>query len=207
MAVFLINGEKEILKKMAKDKDNKKAQEDLEMENQQVENTDEQEQKESEQKAEQKEEAKDPIEELNQKYNELNDKYLRLYSDFDNFRKRTIKEKGELISSASSGIMKELLSVLDDFERAMENNENSEDPASIKEGFTLIYNKFKNTLTQKGLKPMESKGGKFDLDLHEAITNVPAQDEDDKGKVIDVIEKGYFLNDKVLRYAKVVVGQ
>jgi molecular chaperone GrpE len=189
---------------MAKDKNIKNDQEHAEETVNQQENNAEENTEETEEK-EQKEQ--DPIEELNQKYNELNDKYLRLYSDFDNFRKRTIKEKGDLISSASRDILKDLLPVLDDFERAMENNENAEDPASIKEGFTLIYNKFKNTLTQKGLKPMESKGEKFDLDLHEAITNVPAQDEEDKGKVIDVIEKGYFLNDKVLRYAKVVVGQ
>jgi molecular chaperone GrpE len=186
---------------MAKDKETKNEQEHTEETvDQQLDNTEET-------TKEQDQKEQDPIEELNQKYNDLNDKYLRLYSDFDNFRKRTIKEKGELISSASTDILKDLLAVLDDFERAIENNENAEDPASIKEGFTLIYNKFKNTLTQKGLKPMESKGEKFNLDLHEAITNVPAQDEDDKGKVIDVIEKGYFLNDKVLRYAKVVVGQ
>lgn len=149
----------------------------------------------------------DPVQELEKKYNELNDKYLRLYSDFDNFRKRTIKEKGDLISSASGDLMKDLLGVLDDFERAIHSNENSEDPEALKEGFQLIYNKFKNILTQKGLKPMESKGDFFDIDHHEAVTNIPAQEEDDKGKVMDVIEKGYFLNDKVLRYAKVVVGQ
>ncbi|MGM0477724.1 MAG: nucleotide exchange factor GrpE [Bacteroidota bacterium] len=154
-----------------------------------------------------KTEEKDPIQELESKYNELNDKYLRLYSDFDNFRKRTIKEKGELISSASGEIMKDLLAVLDDFERALESNATSEDPANMKEGFELIYNKFKNILTSKGLEPMDSKGKPFDLDHHEAVTNIPAQEEEDKGKVMDVIEKGYFLNDKVLRYAKVVVGQ
>jgi molecular chaperone GrpE len=155
----------------------------------------------------QNQEEIDPEEVFTIKYNELNDKYLRLYSDFDNYRKRTIKEKGDLISSAGRDVMKDLLSVLDDFERAIESNENSEDPESIKEGVQLIYNKFKNTLTQKGLEPMESKGEKFDIDHHEAITNIPAQNDEDKGKVMDVIEKGYFLNDKVLRYAKVVVGQ
>jgi molecular chaperone GrpE len=156
---------------------------------------------------EQDQHQEDPVEALDQKYNELNDKYLRLYSDFDNFRKRTIKEKGDLISSASGGLMKDLLGVLDDFERAIQSNENSEDPESLKEGFELIHNKFKNILTQKGLKPMDSKGDHFDIDLHEAITNIPAQNKGDKGKVMDVIEKGYYLNDKVLRYAKVVVGQ
>lgn len=155
----------------------------------------------------QENQPQDAAQEWESKYNELNDKYLRLYSDFDNYRKRTIKEKGDLISSASGDIMKDLLSVLDDFERAIQSSEQSDDPDALKEGFQLIYNKFKNTLTAKGLKPMDSKGEVFDIDLHEAVTNIPAQEDADKGKVMDVIEKGYFLNDKVLRYAKVVVGQ
>ncbi|MDX1651864.1 MAG: nucleotide exchange factor GrpE [Brumimicrobium sp.] len=142
-----------------------------------------------------------------QRYNELNDKYLRLYSDFDNYRKRTIKEKSELISSAGAGVMKDMLSVLDDFERAIASNEKTQDPEVLKEGFQLIYNKFKNILTAKGLQPMDSFGKPFDLDHHEAITNIPAPSEEQKGKVVDVLEKGYFLNDKVLRYAKVVVGK
>ncbi len=163
--------------------------------------------KEQQDQQDQPKEELDPIKELESKYNELNDKYLRLYSDFDNFRKRTIKEKGELISSASGEIIKDLLAVLDDFERALESNASSEDEAGMKEGFELIYNKFKNILASKGVKPMNSKGEPFDLDHHEAVTNIPAENEEDKGKVMDVIEKGYFLNDKVLRYAKVVVGQ
>ena len=146
-------------------------------------------------------------EELQIKFNELNDKYLRLYSDFENFRKRTIKEKSQLISSASSNVLADLLPILDDFERAIEHNIDVDDTSSIKEGFLLIYNKFKNTLEGKGLKPMESKGDVFDIDHHEAVTNIPVEDDDQKGKVVDVIEKGYYLNDKVLRYAKVVVGQ
>ncbi|PWH85389.1 nucleotide exchange factor GrpE [Brumimicrobium oceani] len=136
----------------------------------------------------------------------LNDKYLRLYSDFENFRKRTIKEKGDLISNASEGVVKDMLAILDDFERAIENNQTSDDADAIKQGFQLIYNKFSNILTAKGLKAMDSKGETFDIDHHEAITNIPA-DKKMKGKVVDVVEKGYFLNDKVLRYAKVVVGQ
>lgn len=142
-----------------------------------------------------------------QKMGELNDKYLRLYSDFENFRRRTSKEKLEIISNANGDVLKDLLAVVDDFERAIYNNENSSDADSIKEGFQLIYNKFINILATKGLKPMESVGMKFDLDQHEAITNIPVQEEAQKGTVIDVVEKGYFLNDKVLRYAKVVVGQ
>jgi|SRR5690554_237044 len=145
-------------------------------------------------------------EQLEVKLTELNDKYLRLYSDFENFRKRTIKEKGDLIMNASEGVVKDMLPILDDFERAIENNVNSNDPDSIKEGFQLIYNKFSNVLLAKGLKAMDSKGEVFDIDHHEAITNIPV-DKKQKGKVVDVVEKGYFLNDKVIRYAKVVVGQ
>ncbi len=144
---------------------------------------------------------------LEDKFNELNDKYLRLYSDFDNFRKRTIKEKADLISNANAGVLKDLLTVLDDFERAIQSNESTEDVNGLKEGFHLIYNKFNGILISKGLKPMDSKGTPFDLDLHEAITNVPVEKEEEKGKVIDVVEKGYYLHEKVIRYAKVVVGQ
>ncbi|MDG0973025.1 MAG: nucleotide exchange factor GrpE [Crocinitomicaceae bacterium] len=144
---------------------------------------------------------------MEDKFNELNDKYLRLYSDFDNFRKRTIKEKADLISNANAGVLKDLLTVLDDFERAIQSNENTEDVNGLKEGFQLIYNKFNGILASKGLKPMESKGTPFDLDLHEAITNVPVEKEEEKGKVIDVVEKGYYLHEKVIRYAKVIVGQ
>lgn len=142
-----------------------------------------------------------------EKYAELNDKFLRLYSEFDNYRKRTNKEKVELISTANAGILKDLIPVLDDFERAIVNNETAEDLAVVKEGFNLIYTKFKATLEQKGLKPMASKGEVFDSELHEAIANIPAPSEDLKGKVIDDVEKGYFLHEKVVRYAKVVVGQ
>ncbi len=137
----------------------------------------------------------------------LNDKYLRLYSDFDNFRKRTIKEKADIIGAASSDLMKELLPIIDDFERAIVNNENSDDVDGLKEGFKLIYNKTLNALKSKGLEWIDSKGKVFDPEVHEAITNIPAPSEDLKGKVVDVIEKGYNLKGKPLRYAKVVVGQ
>ena len=148
-----------------------------------------------------------PLEEMTEKYNALNDKYLRLYSDFENFRKRTQKEKADLISNAGAGVIKDLLAVVDDFERAIKNNESSEDSSGLKEGFQLIHNKFKKILEQKGVKEMEAKGKPFDYDLHEAVTKIPAPTSDDKGKVIDVIEEGYYLNDKVLRFAKVVVGE
>lgn len=138
---------------------------------------------------------------------ELNNKYVRLYSDFDNFRKRTIKEKADIISTANGGLMSDLLGVLDDFERAIANNEKVEDAESLREGFKLIYNKFSTTLKNKGLEAMDCKGDVFDGDLHEAVTNIPAPTEEDKGKIVDVIERGYNLKGKVLRYAKVVVGQ
>ncbi len=143
---------------------------------------------------------------LQEKYNELNDRFLRLYSEFDNFRKRTAREKLELVKTASEDLIIGLLPVLDDFERALKAFEDHHaDPELIK-GVELIYNKFYNTLKQKGLKPMDSMGTEFNTDWHEALTKIPAPSEDMKGKVVDVIQKGYLLNDKVIRYAQVVVG-
>ncbi|MEA5459785.1 nucleotide exchange factor GrpE [Arcicella sp. LKC2W] len=133
---------------------------------------------------------------------ELKDKYLRLYSDFDNFRKRTAKEKLEMIQSASEKVIVDILPVIDDIERATANAQEGE----ISEGVHLIFNKLSNTLSSKGLKPMDAKGEVFNADIHEAITQFPAPTEDDKGKVFDVVEKGYYLNDKVIRFAKVVVA-
>jgi molecular chaperone GrpE len=144
---------------------------------------------------------------MEDKYAELNDKFVRLYSEFDNYRKRTNKEKLDLISTASAGVIKDLVSILDDFERAIANNEAAEDIQGVKEGFHLIFNKFKNTLETKGLKQMVAKGETFDSELHEAIANIPAPTEELKGKIVDDVEKGYYLHDKVIRYAKVVVGQ
>ena len=117
------------------------------------------------------------------------------------------KEKIDLISTASAGVIKDLVSILDDFERAIANNETAEDIQIVKEGFQLIYNKFKNTLETKGLKQMIAKGETFDSEMHEAIANIPAPSEELKGKIVDDVEKGYYLHDKVIRYAKVVVGQ
>jgi len=135
-----------------------------------------------------------------------NDKYLRLYAEFDNFRRRTIKEREEARKMEGKDVIVSLLPVLDDFERALRSMENATDPAPVKEGITLVQNKLKNILSQKGLKGMESIGNPFDPELHEAITNIPAPTEEWKGKVIDEMEKGYFLNDKVVRFAKVIVG-
>ncbi len=137
----------------------------------------------------------------------LNDKYLRLYSEFDNYRKRTAKEKIDIITSASEGVIKDLLAIVDDFERAIESNANVEDADALKEGFHLIYNKFYKTLESKGLKKVEAKGESFNADIHEALTNIPAPSEDLKGKVVDVVETGYAIGEKIIRYPKVVVGQ
>ena len=157
-------------------------------------------------------ETKDTIEEneeqtAEQRYAELNDKYIRIHAEFDNYRKRTNKEKVDIINTANAGMMRDLLSVIDDFQRAQANNENAEEIESVKEGFNLIYNKFKTILEGKGLKEMKADGEVFDSELHEAIANIPAPKKKDKGKVIEAVEKGYYLNDKVIRYAKVVVGQ
>lgn len=140
------------------------------------------------------------------KYNEINDKFLRLYSEFDNFRKRTTKERIDLIKTAGSETIAALLPVIDDFERALNAMHDAGESDSIKEGIDLIYNKLKSILNSKGLVAMEAVGKEFDADLHEAITKIPAPDETMKGKVIDEVEKGYLLGEKVIRYAKVVVG-
>ena len=142
-----------------------------------------------------------------EKYAELNDRYLRLHAEFDNFRKRTYKERIELTATANKDVLLNLLPVMDNFERAIVTNEKSEDVAAMKEGFHLIYTMFKGILDSKGLKPMESTGLPFNVDFHEAITEFPAPTEEQKNTVIDTMEKGYLLNDNVIRYAKVVVGK
>ena len=148
----------------------------------------------------------DPLEAAKQEVAELKDKYLRLYADFENFRRRTSKEKLELLSNASADVVKLVLPVVDDFERAKVSFDSSTDIEALKEGVDLIYIKLYKTLESKGLKPIEAKGATFDVELHESIAQFPAPSEDLKGKVIDEIEKGYYLNDKVIRYAKVIVG-
>ncbi len=153
-----------------------------------------------------KDKAEKEIEALEEKSQELNDKYLRLYSEFDNYRKRTQKERLELLKNASQDIITELLPVLDDFDRAMKSFSVGQNNEESLKGIELIYNKLLNLLTQKGLEPMNAMGKDFDTDFHEAITNIPAADESQKGKVVDVIQKGYLLNGKIIRFAKVVVG-
>lgn len=141
----------------------------------------------------------DKLQEMGEKLATLNDKYLRLYSEYENYRKRTNLEKADLLINGSREMMKAILPVIDDFERALA-------VKSDDEGVQLIYNKMMKILEQKGLKAMEAKGEKFDESMHEAVTQIPAPAPEQKGMVIDVVEKGYYLNDKVLRYAKVVVA-
>lgn len=147
------------------------------------------------------------IEQLKAEKAELNDRFLRLFSEFDNYKKRVSKEKLDLISTASEKVLVSLLPVIDDFERAIAANEKADNINSIKEGFNLIYNKLVQMMKRFDVEEIQAKGEEFNTDFHEAVTHFPAQNEEDKGKVIDVTEKGYKLKDKVIRYAKVVVGQ
>lgn len=146
------------------------------------------------------------IEKLQDQVAELNDRYLRQVAEFDNFRRRTAKERMELIQTAGKDVITDLLVVLDDSERAQKQLETTGDVSQIKEGVQLVFSKLRNTLAAKGLKPMEAKGTEFNPDLHEAITEIDAGAEW-RGKVVDEIEKGYYLNDKIIRFAKVVVGK
>ncbi len=137
----------------------------------------------------------------------LTEKYKRLYADFENFRRQSAKAKTELLSVASKDVIVKLLPVLDDFERAMKANENVEDPTTLRQGFELIYSILKRNLESEGLKAFDSTGEPFNTEFHDAVTKFPAPDESLKNKVIDTLEKGYTLNDRVIRYAKVVVGE
>lgn len=200
---------------MSKDK-KELEEEQVDTENQTTESLDETPVEESEQKKDGKkhrdkhdkhaskhDEQTEKLQELGEKLAETNDKYVRLYSEYENYRKRTNSEKAELIINGSKDTIKAILPVVDDMERALQAMSDEE---SAKEGVQLIYNKLMNILGQKGLKAIEAKGEKFDENLHEAVTQFPAADESMKGMVVDVVEKGYYLNDKVLRYAKVVVA-
>ncbi len=138
---------------------------------------------------------------------EMKDKYLRLYSEFDNFRKRTQKEKVAFFKTANESLLLELIGTSDDFERGIKANEETEDASAVKEGVAMIFDKFSKMLKSKGLEPINATGKEFDTELHEAITQIPAPSKKMIGKVIDEVEKGYFLGDKVLRYSKVVIGQ
>lgn len=146
------------------------------------------------------------INELNVKLAEANDKFLRLYSEFDNYRKRTSKERIELSKTASEDLIVSLLPIIDDFERALKAIEATEENKNLREGVELIYNKMLGILSQKGLKAMESIGKEFNSEIHEAIAQVPSENEENKGKIFDEVVKGYYLHEKVIRHAKVVVS-
>ena len=152
-------------------------------------------------------EEESEIEKLSQEIQEQKDKYLRLFAEFDNYRRRTAKESVELRQTAGKEVVISLLDVLDDSERAEKQLENSGDLKQFSEGALLIFNKLKKILEARGLKPMESLNTEFDVEKHEAITEIPAPDKKQRGKVIDEIQKGYYLNDKIIRFAKVVVGK
>ncbi|MFA7107237.1 MAG: nucleotide exchange factor GrpE [Candidatus Izemoplasmatales bacterium] len=151
--------------------------------------------------------AKQQLVESNAKAAEIHDKYIRLYSEFDNFRKRTQKEKLDIIMHASEDVILNLLPVIDDLERALANIDDSEEMMAVKEGITLIYQKVIRLLQQKGLKPIEAKEKIFDTDFHEAITIIPLPEGVEPNSVIEEVEKGYMLNDKVIRYSKVVIAK
>ncbi|GAB3197927.1 molecular chaperone GrpE [Pontibacter aydingkolensis] len=186
------------------EKDTKKAQENEELQDQPV-NAEANEQEE--------EQTQDETAETTQEDNtaielaEMKDKFVRLMAEFENFRRRTAKERQELLKTASQDVMVELLPVLDDMERARQSMESTKDVDAMLQGLELVFHKLKHVTQQKGLKPMMLQAGDdFDPDMHEAVTQIPAPSEELKGKIVDVIEKGYTLNDKVIRFAKVIIG-
>ena len=152
--------------------------------------------------------ANDPLQEKEEELAAAKDKYLRLYAEFENYRRRTSKERLDLVKTANEELILDLLSVVDDLERSLQIFEDKEEVAPMYEGIKLVHQKFSKVLTQKGLKPMEiGPGSDFDSEYHEAVAQTPAPEDKFKGKIVDVVEKGYFLGEKVLRYAKVVIGQ
>jgi molecular chaperone GrpE len=142
-----------------------------------------------------------------EKLAEIQDKYLRLSAEFDNYRKRTLKEKMDLVKYADENLLRKLVPFMDDFERALKAMEKTEDSAAVKDGIDLIHSRFRDFLNQNGVKEIDSANCIFNVDLHEAVAKVPVDDEDKKGKVVDVVLKGYYLQDKVLRFSKVIVGE
>jgi len=161
----------------------------------------------SEKKTKKKGKDKELIEDLENKLKESDEKYIRLSAEFDNYRKRTLKEKMELVKSGGQSVLLNILPVIDDFDRALQSIKDEHHENAIKDGIELVYKKFSDFLAMNGVSEIDAKGKEFDTDIHEAITKIPAPDESMKGKVVDVIQKGYSLNDKVIRFAKVVVGE
>jgi len=160
-----------------------------------------------EEKEVEEKEEKDPLTEANKKIEELKDKYLRSVAEFDNFRKRTVKEKADLILNGSEKAVQAMLPVIDDMERAIANAGKTEDPKVLKEGMDLIYAKIMKALSSLGVEKIDTTDADFNTDMHEAIAMVPGVEDDKKGKVLDCVQAGYKLNDKVIRHAKVAVGQ
>jgi molecular chaperone GrpE len=158
-------------------------------------------------KAHKKSKIEEQLERAESEILELKDKHIRLQAEFDNYRKRTLKERMELLKTASESLLVNILPVIDDFDRAVQTIDTIEEDSHLKDGVMLIYNKFQDFLKQNGVKEIEAKEKIFDTDLHEAITTIPAPSEELKGKIVDVVQKGYYLNDKVIRFSKVVIGE
>jgi len=154
-----------------------------------------------------KDKAKEALKASEEKYNELHDKYLRLSAEFDNYRKRSLRERAELIKTAGDEVLKQILPVIDNFERALKAMDQANDVDALKEGVVLIYNNFKDFIQQQGIKEIPALNEPFNLDVHEAVAIIPAPAEEQKGKIIDVVQKGYILHEKVIRFSKVVVGE
>ena len=150
--------------------------------------------------------TKRSLDELQKKYNQLNDTYLRSLAEFDNYRKRSLREKADLIKTGGESVLINVLSVIDDMERGLSATKDAQDINAVKQGMELIYTKFQSFLKQNGIAAIETEGKTFDTDMHEAITTIPAPSKELKGKVVDCVQKGYYLHDKVIRFAKVVVG-
>ena len=198
MAKELINKWKKRFNMSGEKKNNEELQdEEITQENTQVED----------QENEELEEPVDELEELRIQVNEGKDKYLRLFAEFENFKKRNIKERLDLMKTAAQSTIVNILPVLDDFDRAKAMAEDDNNSETISEGILMVYDKLYKVLAAKGLTPMESTGEQFDPELHEAISEIPAASEDQKGIIIDTVEKGYYLSDKIIRFAKVVVGK
>lgn len=161
----------------------------------------------AEEQAKTEEPETDPLEEANRQIAELKDKYLRSVAEFDNYRKRTLKEKADLILNGGEKTVKEILPIMDDMERAIENADKTDDVQALRDGMKLIHDKFEKTLERMGVKKIDTKDKDFDTEYHEAVAMVPGMGDDKKGKVVDCIEQGYTMNDKVIRHAKVAVGQ
>jgi len=189
--------------------DKEKVNEELEIETPELlEQPEDQNKKETKKdKAHKKNKVEEQLEKAELELLELKDKHIRLQAEFDNYRKRTLKERMELLKTASESLLVGILPVIDDFDRAVQTLDKVEEEGHLKDGVMLIYNKFQDFLKQNGVKEIEAKEQTFDTDLHEAITTFPAPTEELKGKIIDVVQKGYYLNDKVIRHSKVVIGE